>query len=239
MTVYPPPPPPPPPSRSAQASFDFVQPFAFLFQDERWVTKVLIGGVFYIAAFLLVGIFFILGYCARLARNVIAGVPKPLPEWDDLGTYFNDGLKLFGVMFLYAVPVILIVMAVLIPAGIFSALSEGRNEAVQWASGMMVSCVWCLIFPLSLAMSIWLPAALLFVVIEDRIGAAFEFSRIFNYIRNNFVNYLLAFLVAMVARFAVPFGVILFCIGIVFTAFWAMVVATYGFAQAYKLSPTK
>src|SRR6185369_613047 len=108
------------------------------------------------------------------------------------------------------------------PAGIFSAISEGRNEAVQWASGMMVSCVWCLIFPLSLAMSIWLPAALLFVVIEDRIGAAFEFSRIFNYIRNNFVNYLLAFLVAMVARFAVPFGVILFCIGIVFTAFWAM-----------------
>jgi len=43
----------------------------------------------------------------------------------------------------------------------------------------------------------------------------------------------------MVARFAVPFGMILFCIGIVFTAFWAMVVATYGFAQAYRLSPTK
>jgi uncharacterized protein DUF4013 len=240
INVYPPPPPPPPPSRPASSTtFDFVEPFAFVFQDERWLQKVLIGGLFYIATIFLIGIFFILGYCARLTRNVIAGVARPLPEWDDLGIYLTDGVKLFCVMLLYALPLMAIALAFLIPAGIFSAVAQGRNEFAQWASGVTLSCVWCLIFPISLALSFWMPAALMFAIIDDRIGAAFEFRRIFNYIRNNFVNYLLAFLVFLVARFAVPFGAIALCIGVFFTAFWAVVVATYGFAQAYRLSPTK
>jgi hypothetical protein len=120
-----------------------------------------------------------------------------------------------------------------------SALSEGRNQFAQWMSGTALTCIWCLFVPISLLMSFWMPAALLFAVVEDRVGAAFEFGRIYNYIRNNFVNYLLAFLVFLVARFAVPLGAIAFCIGIVFTAFWALVTGTYAFAQAYRLSPTK
>jgi hypothetical protein len=233
-------PPPPPPPRATTPVFDFIQPFAFTFQDERWLQKVLIGGLFYIAAFFLVGVFFIMGYCARLARNVIAGVERPLPEWDDLGTYFTDGVKLFCVMLLYAVPFIAIICAFLIPAGIFSAISENRgNDIAQLFAGTLATAIWCLAFPIGLAMSFWIPGALLFAMIEDRIGAAFEFARIFNFIRNNFVNYLLAFLVTYLVRFIVPFGAILFCIGIVFTAFWSMVVTTYAFAQAYRLSPTK
>lgn len=242
-SIVPPPPPPPPPPTAGSSqtnSFDFVQPFAFVFQDERWVQKVLIGGLFYIAAFLLIGIFFILGYCARLARNVIAGVPKPLPEWDDLSTYFVDGVKLAVVGLLYILPFIIIFCAVFIPAGIIGAIGERHdNDFAQFASGTMATCLWCLVVPLSLALSFWLPAALTFAVVEDRIGAAFEIGRIWRYIKNNFVNYLLAFLVYLVARFAVPFGAILFCIGIVFTAFWSMVVAAYAFANAYRLSPVK
>ena len=234
------PPPPPPPPRSSSTSFDFVQPFAFVFQDERWVQKVLIGGLFYIAAFILIGVFFIFGYCARLARNVIAGLERPLPEWDDLGTYFADGVKLFCVGLLYALPLIILVLVVIIPAGVLSAIGEHRgNDVAQFAGGTMMTCIWCLIFPISLAMSFWMPAALLFAVIEDRIGAAFEFRRIFNYIKTNFANYLLAFVVYLVARFAVPFGAILLCIGVVFTAFWSLLVAAYAFGYAYRLSPTK
>lgn len=240
-TVPPPPPPPPaPPPRSSSTSFDFVQPFAFVFQDARWVQKVLIGGLFYIAAFLLIGIFFIFGYCMRLARNVIADVPNPLPEWDDLGTYFVDGLKLFCVGLLYVLPIVIVLIAVMIPAGVLTAISEHHdNDFAQFAGGTMMTCVWCLFFPFSLAMSFWLPAALTFAVVEDRIGAAFEFGRIFRYIKLNFVNYLLAFVVYLVARFAVPFGAILLCIGIVFTAFWSLLVASYAFAYAYRLSPSK
>ena len=88
----PPPPAPPPPT------YDFVRPFAFTFDDPRWLPKILLGGLFYILGIFIVGIIFVLGYQARLARNVIAGVEHPLPEWDDLGEYFAEGLRLMGVV---------------------------------------------------------------------------------------------------------------------------------------------
>lgn len=236
-SYVPPQPPPPPPVSPARAQFDFVKPFAFVFQDPRWVTKILIGGLFYIAAFLVIGIFFILGYCARLTRNVIADVPNPLPEWDDLGEYFAEGVGLVVIGIVFVLPVMLIAAAIFIPAVIAAGASE--SEIAKNLSGGAMGCAWCLIFPLSLAISFFMPGALTLAVVERRFTAAFEFGRLWRYIKGNFANYLLAFVVYLVARFAAPLGLVLFCVGIVFTAFWAMVVATYAFATAYRLSPVK
>jgi hypothetical protein len=231
----PPPPPPPPPPRPVSNNYDFVQPFAYVFQDPRWVTKVLIGGLFYIAAFLIIGIFFILGYCAKLARNVIANDPQPLPEWDDLGGYFTEGLRLFGVAFCYVLPLIAISIALVIPAVIAGNISGDSHDLERLFAGSMVSCVWCCIVPISLALSFWMPAALLFVAVDQRFSAGFEFGRIFAFIKANFTNYLIAFVVFLIARFAAGLGFILFCIGVVLTAFWSMIVSTYAFAYAYRL----
>ena len=201
------------------------------------MTKILIGGLFYLAAFLLIGIFFILGYCARLTRNVIAGDPNPLPEWDELGEYFGEGLGLFVVGLAFVAPLMLLMAAVFIPAVIAAGASD--QEIVRNISGGAMSCAWCLIIPFSLAVSFFLPGALTFAIVERRFTAAFQLGRLWQYIRGNLANYLLAFVVYLVARFAVSFGLILFCVGIIFTAFWAMVVASYAFATAYRLSPVK
>jgi hypothetical protein len=201
------------------------------------VTKIAIGGLFYLASFLVIGMFFVTGYCARLARNVVAGHPNPLPEWDDLGEYFAEGFGLCVVALAYAVPVIVLMAAIFIPAALLAGWTD--QEAMRNASGGMMSCAWCLVIPFSLAISFFLPGGLFFAAMERRFTAAFEFGRLWNYIRGNFANYLLAFVVYLVARFAAPFGLILFCVGVVFTAFWAIIVATYAFAQAYRLSPVK
>lgn len=211
-----------------------MQPFAFVFQDPRWVTKVLIGGLFYIAAFLIVGIFFILGYCAKLCRNVIANDPVPLPEWDDLGGFFAEGVRLFFVGFCYVIPLMAIALAFVIPMAIAGNIGN-PDDLTHAMAGGMASCVWCLFVPISLALSFWLPAALLFVAVEQRFGAGFEFGRIYEFIKANFANYLIAFVVYLIARFAAGLGFILFCIGIVLTAFWSMIVSTYAFAYAYRL----
>src|SRR5687768_15580892 len=64
----PPPPPPPPPSMTGGTlppppapgtQFDFGKPFTYVFDDPRWLQKILIGGLFYLAGFLIVGWFFI------------------------------------------------------------------------------------------------------------------------------------------------------------------------------------
>lgn len=199
------------------------------------MAKIAIGGLFYLASFFLIGLFFILGYCARLTRNVIASETHPLPEWDDLGTYFSEGALLFGVGLVYMLPIIAIFGFFFVPAIVMGA-AAGQNELMQTLSGGFMTLIWCLTVPVSLAFSLWMPAALLFAVIDRRFGAAFDFKRIWAFIRANLGNYLLAYVVYLVVRMAAGLGVILCCVGIIFTAFWAMIVATYAYATVYRLS---
>jgi len=216
--------------------FDFVKPFAFTFEDPEWVQKILLGGVFVLASMFIVGIFFIYGYLARLVRNVVEGVRYPLPAWDDLGEYFTEGARIFGVVLVYILPIALIAMTAIVPVMIMEA---SGSDAAHDAGGFIVTCLWCLFFPISLALGLWLPAALLRVAIERRFSAGFELAQIWDFIRGNAGNYILAIVVRMIAGFVAQFGIALLCIGIIFTAFWAMVVGAYGFAQAYRLAPKR
>jgi hypothetical protein len=200
------------------------------------VPKILLGGLFMLASVFIIGAFFVYGYMARFVRNVIAGVEHPLPEWDDLGEYFSEGLRLFCVGLVYALPMIALVMLFMIPSII---AQSADNESIQNLGGGMAACVWCLIFPLSLAMALWLPAAMMFAVVERRFGAAFEFGQIASFIKANIGNYILAFVVWLVVRMIVPFGLILLCVGIFFTSFWSLVVASYAFGTAWRLAPAR
>jgi len=229
--------PPPPPPPASGTSFDFLKPLTFVFDDPRWVQKVLIGGLFVIASFILIGVFFIFGYMARLARNVIRGDQYPLPEWDDLGEYFAEGVKLFLVGLVYAIPIAIVAAVLVVPMAIMGNNSD--NETVRSMAGMSATCVWCLVFPLSLALALWMPGALLMVIVSGDFKAGFDFGHIFRFIRANVGNYLLAFVVAIVASFASQLGFLLLCIGVVFTAFWARTVAAYAFAQTYRLATVR
>jgi Protein of unknown function (DUF4013) len=229
----PPPPPPPPPVQPARpAEFDFARPFSFVFQDPNWVTKILLGGLFYLAGFLLVGWFFLFGYMAALARNIINGSDTPLPEWDDLGEKFSEGLKLFAIIFLYMIPIIGVALGLGIPAAFISAV---RDEEMQILGSCFASGMACLIVPVALAITFWLPAALLRAVVTRELGAAFEFRAIWEFIKANVATYCLGIAVYIVARFLGGMGIVLLCIGVIFTGFWALLVMTHGFAQVYRL----
>lgn len=185
---------------------------------------------------LLVGIPFLYGYLARLTRNVIEGREHPLPDWDNLGDYFVEGLSLFGIGLVYAAPVMLLSCLLIFP-GVIMQMTD--SDALQTAGGLMSMGIWCLLMPLSLAMAVWLPAALLQAVVTGRFAAAFDFGRIASFIRANAGNYVLAYVVWLIARFVAPFGLILCCVGVVLPIFWSMAVAAYAFGQVYRLSPAR
>jgi hypothetical protein len=238
---YIPPPPPPtappptvPPPVSGPPQFDFGKPFTYVFDDPQWLQKILIGGLFYLASFLLIGWFFILGYVARVVRNVVADVKLPLPEWDDLGGFFNEGVRLVGISLIYSMP-ILFLMAIMIPASI---LGDTDNAALQ-VMGSVAGCVACLFVPLMLVTMLFLPAALLYAIVEQRFGAAFEFARIWDFVRNNIGNYLLAIVIHIIAQHLGGFGVALLCIGVIFTGFWSFLITAHAFAQVYRLNEGK
>jgi hypothetical protein len=225
-----PPPPPQPPSRG----FDFARAFSFVFDDPEWLKKSLIGALFYLLSIFIVGIFFVFGYLAQLARNVIAGVERPLPDWDDLGGYFADGLRLFGVTLLYLIPHFLLLIVFTL-ANVFAGSTGIGEEVIPLLSG----CFFLLLFPLFLLVYVVLPAALIRVAATGRFGAAFEFGAVWALIARNGANYALTIAIYLLASFVAQFGVLLFCVGIFFTGFLAMVVTTHALAQTYLYSPVK
>jgi hypothetical protein len=226
-------PPPPPAATTSPSGFDFAKPFTYVFEDPRWLNKVLVGGLFQMAAALIIGWFFLLGYMAQLARNIIRGDERPLPEWDNLGEFFSEGLRLAGVAICWMLPLILLVMVFMVP--IILAAATGNETAADLGGGL-AGCMACLIVPLALAVTFFMPASLLFAAVEQRFGAAFEFRRIWPFIKANIGNYLLAVVVYLIARTVAGFGIILLCVGVFFTAFWALLVTTQAFAQVYRLA---
>lgn len=226
-------PPPPPPVTPAKPQFDFAAPFRYVFDDPEWLQKILIGGLFYLAGFLVVGWFFVLGYVAQVARNVVAGVERPLPVWQDVGTFFVEGARLIGVVLVYVLPLIVLAFGIMIPAGILSGVD---NDAANILGSLMGGAMACVFMPLTLLVTFFLPASLLFTAVEQRFGAAFEYRRIWPFIKANIGNYLMAIVVYLIARFIGGFGIMLLCIGVVFTAFWSFLITTHAFAQVYRLA---
>ncbi len=89
-------------------TMDFGRAFTSVTEDPDWIKKVLIGGAFTLLSSVLVGVPFVLGYFGRTLRNVVAGAARPLPEWDDLGGIFGEGLRLAAVYLLYTVGVFVV-----------------------------------------------------------------------------------------------------------------------------------
>lgn len=216
---------PQPPRRE----LDFVRAFTFVFKDPEWVSKTLLGGLFVALSFVLVGVFFVMGYMARVARNVAAGRDLPLPEWDGYGDMFVEGLKLFVVSIAYMAPTILVYAAVMA-----AAVVSGQTEAAE-ALGVLSGCMLLLVIPFSILLLLMLPVALMSVAMTGSVSSAFDIPEILRFIRHNAVNYILAVLVYFVANFLAQFGIALLCVGVLFTTFLYYVVATWAFAEAWRL----
>jgi hypothetical protein len=219
---------------SGPLQFDFTKPFSYVFEDPRWPQKVGFGGLFYLLGFILIGWFFLLGYVAQTTRNVVAGVPHPLPEWEDLGEFFTEGARLIGVILIWSAPFLIISMAVAIPAVALDVLQNRTTAPVEFVAIAMMACFGCLLVPLGIAWLLLMPVSLLFAIVERRFGAAFELGRIVRFIRDNVGNYLFAILVLIIARLIAAAGFGVLCIGVIFTAFWALMITAHAFGQVYR-----
>ena len=61
-------------------------------------------GIITIASVLIIPVFLLIGYVFRIIKATLAGIDE-LPEFDEIGSMFVDGLKVFVVGIIYAIPV--------------------------------------------------------------------------------------------------------------------------------------
>ncbi len=213
---------------------DYAKAFTFVFDDEDWVKKVLIGGI--VALIPIVNLI-VVGYGLRVLRNVAEGAEKALPEWDDFGDYFVQGLMSLLGGLIWAIPVILLSMLM----GLISWVTgyEGDPYSVGAAIWLCMSGLSCLSGLYGLFLAAFIPAATTKYAVSRDFAAFFRVGEIFKYITSNLGPYIIALLLGTVAGFIASFGLILCLVGVVFTGFWASLVSSYLLGQVYAASEAR
>lgn len=213
---------------------DIGKAFTFVFDDEDWIIKILIG-----AAILLVGILLgilvipaivagalLAGYSVEITRRVIHGNPQALPEWDNWGDLLADGIKVIVIGIVYALPVIILSICLGIPMGILAEDAEGLVSLLS----VLLSCfnfLWAIV------MSLLLPAAIAFYAAADELSAAFRFGEVFAFVRDNLKTYLITFLMSWVASFVGGLGSLVCGVGLLVTSPYGWMVTGHLYGQAY------
>jgi hypothetical protein len=239
----PPPMPPPPPSSGGGAGdFDLARALKFFFEDPDWVRKIAFGGLFALLTALLVGIPMVGGYYMRLTRNSYKGDERPLPDWDDMGGIFSEGLRFTGVALAYSLGVMMPLWCVmgLIIFGMGTLGSHGGSgsDALGGLAALAMMGVYGLFFLAGIGLTVYLPAALTrFTLADGDFGVAFQFGENVAFIKRNLGPYLMAVLAYFIASFASQFGIILCCIGVFPLAFWSYCVMAWSMGQVARRDP--
>jgi hypothetical protein len=214
---------------------DWAKAFTYVFDDEEWGKKVLIGGI--LALIPIVNLVTV-GYGLKVLKNVAEGAPKPLPEWDDFGDYFVKGLMSVLASMIWAIPIILLAAA----TAALSALTGYDSADTSSAAGPFVVCIWgmsCLSGIYGLFLGLVLPAAHALYAVKGDFGAFFRFGEIHRFIKSNLGNYIIALLLLVVAVFVAKFGVILCFVGVFFTLFWSGLVGSHLLGQLHHGSTSE
>jgi hypothetical protein len=204
---------------------DIGKSFGYMFEDERWLTKVLIGGVVTLIPIVNFATF---GYGLRTLKNVSNGVERPLPEWDDFGDFFVKGLLVGVAGLIYLIPVFLLWAM----AAIFGTISRYSLGGAETVTGLCTAGIWCLNSIYGLAVALWLPGAIVRYARTDEFGAFFRFGEIWAFITKDLGGYIVAILISWLASLIASIvGGILCGIGVLFTSFWAILVFAHLFGQ--------
>ncbi len=211
---------------------DFAKAFSFVFDDQDWVKKIIIGGL--IGLIPIIGQLAVFGYMIAIVRNVIRGEPQPLPEWSDFGQMIIDGLYTLIIGLIYTLPIWIVMCLIMFP--MMAIGGAFGDEGEMGAIGALGVCCFAFFAPIyGIAMAwFFLPAAMARYADTGDIMSALRFGEILAITRANPIVFLMALLVAMIANFVAGFGMILCIIGVWFTQFYSYCVIGHAYGQAYR-----
>ena len=219
---------------------DIGKAFTFPFDDDEWLTKLLLGSVVNSVPILN---FAWTGYSVDILKNVTEGDPQPMPDWSDFGDKFIKGFFIWAAGFIYSLPALLIAC---LPLGllIIPASSEISTDTVSqpdvWLSVFTgVGLIFlCLLLLYALALSFYFPAVYINFARKGTFGSCFEIGEIIKIVSQNTGKYLTAWLVSIVG--AIVIGIVIsivaavlsfvICIGWLLTWILSALTTVYLFA---------
>jgi len=210
---------------------DIGKSFTYVFDDEKWLQKELLGGLMVLLSVIpLVNIFTLLvvaGYSVRTLKNVADGQKTPLPEWDDWGGDWVKGALTILASIIYSLPSMLVsgLSAILV------SVAENAGSDTASVMGICTAGLSCLSALWGILVFVVFPSGMIKFATEGGFSSFFKFGDIFRFIKENLSNYIVAVLLTLVANIVSVFGVILCVIGVFATSFWASLVSAHLLGQ--------
>jgi hypothetical protein len=186
---------------------DFGRAFTFFKEDERWMTKIGIGAGVMFLSILLLGIpaILLVGYQIAVTRRVMAGKDLPLPEWDDWGKLFMDGLYLIIAIFIYTLP-LWILFCIGFGVTFLPALGGGNDDVVGALGGVAIA-TWavmgCLFLIVAIGLALVVPAIYIQYIRTNEFSALFRVGEVIGIARDNISDILLSIVASFVANLAI------------------------------------
>lgn len=220
----------------------------FPFQDKHWIIKFILAFVFSWLGIFIIPYWFVLGYFYEIKRRVIVDrEPPALPEWDEWENLLKNGLRLFGVGFLYNLPAFILMV---LPQFIFFfmiPLAERSGFEDFFLPFVGMPLIWVLMGVAMLglfASSFFMIIAAAHMVAKDEFAAAFRIKEWWPLFRKNASGFILSFVLIMGIYFLATFVSqmlifsIVFCFVFPFAMTFAMIyvqiIGSVLFAQAYN-----
>jgi hypothetical protein len=148
-----------------------------MYPSQDW-KKVLILGILFITSFLIIPAFMVMGYFFRVLKGSLAGYDE-LPDFDEWGEMFIEGVKLFVVQFVYfLIPGIVILIGVWASIASISVTDAGTMTNPSLFLGIMgVTAIIGIILAIILGL-IAIIAIANMALNNGEFGAAFRFGEI-------------------------------------------------------------
>jgi hypothetical protein len=235
---------------------DLIALAKFPFNDPDWQNKFLIGSLLTLAGYIIpiIPLIFVYGYAFQIMQRIIVEKGSPyLPDWDDWGRLFSDGLKLTGVSLIYSLPIMVLFCGGL---GVHFASIIGMVAIPQEASADSPAVilpfvgmgVFFITFGLSMVLAlIWgaiLPAAIGHMIATNDFAAAFRVREWWAIFKANLGGYLIAYALLLGAWVVLSFAMqilyvtlILCCLVpfiMVGVSMYLIMIGSALFGQAYR-----
>ena len=175
---------------------EYGKAFTFVNEDEKWVSKLLIGGVLAYLGGLILPFFILQGYSMEILENVANGSSHPLPEWDDFfGSKLRKGLNIFVIRFVYALPLVLFACCYAIVQISLTSAIAGSSSSQPGASGnasplggivaIVGLCFACFAIIYGILMSLAGDAAVIIYASTGQLNSAFKFREVIAFMQKH------------------------------------------------------
>jgi hypothetical protein len=212
---------------------DIGKVFGFVFQDPRWLSKVLMGSGCLFFSFLIVPMFLLHGYAIRIARRAKTTPDGPLPEWDNLGSLLWDGFKCWLVTFLPMMALYMVLVVGILALVLITLATNGSYTAGASPDPPIIVIVGIVLMVLGFSAAMFLfsflgPAIAVVYLDTGSVLSAFHFRALWKVVVERPVDYLLFFVISLAIYFlAAIAGELTLFVGLFFTMPWMFMTLGY------------